>query len=107
MNHSLLIIYHRRNNLFQTRLDEKQNLVQKSYGDSQSVQVHLTSEDLASSSLTGLSEFTSLTGEEMLSVSNRDYYIDDCLPLSMKKRFVFALEKHITVIKKGPNIPPY
>jgi len=56
--------------------------------------------------LSGLSYYTSLDGQSVLSVSNRDYYIDDCESHNEITRPVFALEKHITVIRNGPTMAP-
>ena len=57
-------------------------------------------------SLNDLKTFTSLDGSCILSISNRDYYKDDCAsPEEHWLNPVFALEKHITVIRKGPTMP--
>ena len=57
-------------------------------------------------SFAALSNFTSLDGSSILSISNRDYYIDDCVSQGDQlTRPIFASEKHITVIKKGPTMP--
>ena len=57
-----------------------------------------------------LKKFTSLpnvdTGDvSTLSISNREYYKDDCENIPTTTRPIFALEKHITVIRKGPTMP--
>ena len=55
-------------------------------------------------SLSDLKTFTSLDGSSTLSISNRKYYEDDCAsPEEHWLNPVFALEKHITVIK--PSLP--
>ena len=56
--------------------------------------------------ISGLSYYTSLDGASVLSVSNRDYYVDDCENHNVINRPVFALEKHMTVVRKGPTMPP-
>tara|TARA_R100001463_G_scaffold21995_2_gene52893 strand:+ start:205 stop:7854 length:7650 start_codon:yes stop_codon:yes gene_type:complete len=57
-------------------------------------------------SLNDLNSFTSLDGSNTLSISNRDYYKGDCAnPEEHWTNPVFALEKHITVIRKGPTMP--
>ena len=58
------------------------------------------------SSLKDLSQFTSLDGSEVFSISNRNYYIKDCTDRpNATDRYTFATEKHITVVKKGPTMP--
>ena len=53
-----------------------------------------------------LSFYTSLDGSSVLSVSNRDYYVDDCNILDTLPRDTFALEEHMTVARKGPTMAP-
>ena len=57
-------------------------------------------------SFAALSQFTSLDGSSILSISNRDYYVDDCpvLPDGLT-HYTFASEKHISLIRKGPTMP--
>ena len=74
-------------------------------------------------SLAELEQHTSLDGQSVFSISNRDYYdhcfdtgeVDednnpifdcDCPQEIPECKPVFALEKHITVIRKGPTTPP-
>ena len=53
-----------------------------------------------------LVNFTSLDGGSVLSISNRDYYKEDCDIPNNFCRPAFALEKHITVVRKGPTMAP-
>ena len=42
-----------------------------------------------------------------ISVNRREYYQEDCLPLTEKCRPTFVLEKNLTVIRKGPTAQPH
>ena len=74
--------------------------------DTRSIGAEVGPRGLHPRSFAELRGFTSLDGSSILSISNREYYKGDCdIPNTLDSRPIFALEKHITVIKKGPTMP--